>query len=136
MFIIFYKLYFTIFKIFILNQEESKAFTVNLSESYLAKISGYVLWEKNMAGWKVFIDENCDWELQENLEKFTIMDNEWYYEFDNLETWTYKIYEIPHQNWEITNPEGWYYEIDLWNWKVVENMNFENIRIKENDNKE
>ena len=89
-----------------------------------------------MAWWKVFIDENGDWELQENKEKFTVTDNNGFYEFKELETWSYRVYEIPHQNWEIIVPESWYYEIDLINWEDVQNIDFENLITKENDNKE
>ena len=61
-----------------------------------------VLWntKSKMSWWKIFIDENNDWELQENQENFVITDNTWYYEFNELESWSYNIVQIPHKNWE------------------------------------
>jgi hypothetical protein len=68
-----------------------KAVPKSLNEVW--SISWYVTWDikAKMAWWKVFIDENWDWELQENVEKFVITDNNWYYEFENLEKWKYSI---------------------------------------------
>lgn len=82
-----------------------------------------------MAWLKICIDSNLDWDCQENEEYFNITNNDWYYEFSSLETWYYRILEIPHQNWEVTN-NNWYYDIDLSNWEVVSNIDFGNYKSK------
>ena len=63
---------------------------------------------------------------------FNVTNNDWYYEFDSLETWTYKILEIPHQNWIVTN-NNWYYYIKLSNWELITDNNFGNYKIKANN---
>jgi protocatechuate 3,4-dioxygenase beta subunit len=57
-----------------------------------------------MAGWKVYFDTNNNGSLQENSEPFQVSNNQGYYEFDSLIAGTYKIREIPHQNWAILSP--------------------------------
>ena len=83
-----------------------------------------------MVWWKVCIDLNNNNECEENSEPFNVTNNNWYYEFDSLSTWIYKIIEIPHQNWEITYPWTNYYNIDLDNWQKISDRNFWNIKTK------
>jgi len=90
-------------------------------------------WEKTMAWCKVYIDLNNNNDCEENIELFNVTNNDWYYEFDSLVTWTYKILEIPHQNWVVTNPTIWYYNVNLLNWQVVTNKIFWNFKIKGNN---
>jgi len=119
---------------------------VNRPETYAWNISWYVYddsneneirdeWEKYMAWWKICIDLNNNNDCEENSEPFITTNNEGYYEFDSLETWTYKILEIPHQNWRVTNPIDWYYNINLQNGQVLTNKNFWNFKFKGNNKK-
>ncbi|MDD2907808.1 MAG: hypothetical protein PHH98_04150 [Candidatus Gracilibacteria bacterium] len=82
-----------------------------------------------MAGWKVCIDLNNDGNCQEQSEPFNLTNNDGYYEFNSLATGIYKILEISHQNWIITNNSG-YYNIDLSNGEVLINKNFGNFKFK------
>ncbi|EKE28175.1 MAG: hypothetical protein ACD_3C00086G0019 [uncultured bacterium (gcode 4)] len=82
-----------------------------------------------MAWWKVFLDLNWDWILQENKESFTTTDKNWNYTFDNLEKWNYVIIEIPHQNWNQIKPKK-KYDFYLNSWQNVLNFDLENIFIK------
>ncbi|EKE28180.1 MAG: hypothetical protein ACD_3C00086G0024 [uncultured bacterium (gcode 4)] len=95
-------------------------------------ISGYVKWDTNasMAWWKVFIDKNDNWKLEEYSEIFTTTDNKWYYRFDNLEKWNYNIAEIPHQNWNLIKPTNYKYNLYLNNWQNVINLDFVNTFTK------
>jgi len=86
--------------------------------------------EKTMAWWKICIDINQDSDCQENTEPFNLTNNDWYYEFNWLATGIYKILEIPHQNWIVTNPSIKYYNIQLSNWQKVTNKNFGNLKTK------
>jgi hypothetical protein len=127
------------------NIEEVKTINFSLTErpeTYAWNISWYVYddsnengiqdeWEKFMAGWKICIDLNNNNDCEEQIEPFNITNNDWYYEFDSLATWTYKILEIPHQNWIITNPIDWSYNINLQNWQKVEQKNFWNFKVKQ-----
>jgi hypothetical protein len=110
-------------------------------ETYQGEISWYVYedtnsnWikdttEKAMAWWKMCIDKNNNWTCEENNESFIVTNNQWYYEFNWLATWNYKILEIPHQNWTVTNPTSKYYNIQLSNWQKVTNKNFGNFKTK------
>ncbi len=83
-----------------------------------------------MAWWKVCIDLNNNNDCEENIEPFILTNNNWYYEFDSLLTWTYNIKLIPHQNWELINPTSWRYIITLSNWQKVEQKNFWNFKVK------
>ena len=100
-------------------------------------ISGYVYedtnsnwikdtWEKTMAWWKVCIDTNNNG----TSETFNVTNNQWYFEFNGLQTGSYKILEIPHQNWTIFSPSIWYYQVTLTNWQQVNNKNFWNKNTK------
>jgi len=92
----------------------------------------FLKWDTNasMTEWKVFIDKNNDWKLEENLEPFQVTDDKWYYRFDNLEKWSYIIAEVPHQNWNSIKPNNSKYNFYLNNWQSVINLNFENNFIK------
>jgi hypothetical protein len=83
-----------------------------------------------MAWWKVCIDKNNNNDCEENIEPFILTNNDWYYEFDSLVIWTYKILEITHQNWIVTNPIDWKYIINLQNWQRVSQKNFWNYKEK------
>lgn len=83
-----------------------------------------------MAWWKICIDKNNNWDCEENTEPFDVTNNQGYYEFNWLATWTYKILEIPHQNWSVTNPTSKYYTITLTSWQKVTNKNFGNLKTK------
>lgn len=96
------------------------------------RISWYVQGDKNMAGWKVYLDMNNDGKLQENIEPFDVTDNTGYYEFTNLERWDYSVKELPHINWEITTPVHKAYDIYLNSGQSIKNLNFENIKNKKN----
>lgn len=120
--------------------------TINFSliekpETYQWKISWYVYndenndWiqqstEKVMAWWKICIDLNNNNDCEESNEPFNVTNNDWYYDFNWLASWTYKILEIPHQNWIVTNPTTKYYTIQLSNWQIVTNKNFGNLKTK------
>lgn len=110
-------------------------------ETYAWNISWYVYedtnsnWikettEKTMTWWKVCIDLNSNNNCEENVEPFNLTNNNGYYEFDSLITWTYHILEIPHQNWVVTNPTDWKHTINLQNGQVITEKNFWNIKIK------
>jgi len=86
-----------------------------------------------MAWWKVCIDKNNNNDCEENTEPFIVTNNDWYYEFNWLPKWLYKIIEIPHQNWNIITPTNKYYEIDLWIWQEIINKNFWNYKYKGNN---
>jgi len=127
------------------NIEEVKTVSFSLTErpeTYAWNISWYVFddsnengiqdeWEKFMAWWKVCIDINNNNDCEEQNEPFNITNNDWYYEFDSLATWNYKILEIPHQNWIVTN-NNWYYNINLSNWEIITDNNFGNYKVKVN----
>ena len=77
------------------------------------KISGYVyedannnwtkdIGENTMAWWKVYIDKNNNGTCEENTEPFQVTNNQWYYEFNSLATWTYKVRIVPKPNWTTT----------------------------------
>lgn len=68
-----------------------------------------------MAGWKICIDTNNNDDCEENSESFTVTNNDGYYEFQSLQTGIYRVIEIPHQNWIVTNPSSEYYDINLSN---------------------
>lgn len=85
-----------------------------------------------MAWWKVCIDTNNNNDCEENIEPFNVTNNNWYYEFNWLSTWTYNIKLIPHKNWELTNPTSWRYTITLSNWQVITNKNFWAYKTKWN----
>jgi len=87
-------------------------------------------WENVMAWWKMCIDKNNNWTCEENIEPFILSNNNWYYEFNWLATWIYKVLEIPHQNWIVMNPSIKYYTIQLSNWQKVANKNFGNLKTK------
>ncbi|MDD2907477.1 MAG: SdrD B-like domain-containing protein [Candidatus Gracilibacteria bacterium] len=126
------------------NTEEVKTTNFSLTEkpeTYAGNISGYVYddsnkngvqdnGEKYMAGWKICIDKNNNNDCEENIEPFNVTNNDGYYEFDSLITGTYKILEIPHQNWIIINPTDGKYIINLLNGQRVEQKNFGNFKIK------
>ena len=128
------------------NKEEVKTINFTLTEkpeTYAWNISWYIYddsnqnivldsWEKTMAWWKVCIDKNNNNDCEENSEPFNVTNNNWYYEFDSLSTWTYNIKLIPHQNWILTNPISWRYTITLSNWQVVTNKNFWAYKTKWN----
>jgi len=88
-----------------------------------------------MAWWKIYIDSNNDWKLQENQENFVVTDNNWYYEFKDLEKWNYSIKIVMKPNWEQINPITNYYEIKLNNWQNIVNLDFENKFLKWNNKK-
>jgi hypothetical protein len=117
-----------------------------LPETYSWKISWYIYsddnndwvqdeWEKNMAGWKICMDMNNNNECEENIEPFNVTNNTWYYEFNWLETWDYKILQIQRNNWQTTNPTNWYYNISLTNGEQKQNINFGNYKVKGNNKK-
>lgn len=126
------------------NIEQTK--TINFSlverpETYQWEISWYVYedlnnnWvkdsiEKSMAWWKICIDLNNNNDCEESTEPFNLTNNDWYYDFNWLATWNYKILEIPHQNWILTNPTSKYYTIQLSNWQKVTNKDFWNLKTK------
>lgn len=126
------------------NIEETKSTSSKLierPETYQWEISWYVYedlnsnWvkdslEKTMAWWKICIDINNNWDCEENTEPFNLTNNDWYYDFSWLATWIYKILEIPHQNWIVTNPTSKYFTITLSNWQKVTNKNFGNLKTK------
>ena len=126
------------------NQEEPKIINFTLverPETYQWEISWYIYedlnsnWikettEKTMAWWKICIDKNNNNDCEENIEPFILTNNQGYYEFNWLTTWIYKILEIPHQNWILTNPTTKYYTINLSNWQKVTNKNFWNLKTK------
>ncbi|MDD2871762.1 MAG: SdrD B-like domain-containing protein [Candidatus Gracilibacteria bacterium] len=128
------------------NIEENKTINFTLTEkpeTYSGKISGFVYddnnnngiqetTEKLMAGWKVCIDKNNDNTCQENIEPFILTNNDGYYEFNSLATGQYRILEIPHHNWVVTNPTNKYYNISLLNGQIVINKNFGNFKVKIN----
>ena len=110
-------------------------------ETYSWKISWYVYedtnkngvkdtWENTMAWWKVCRDVNNNWTCEENNEPFQISNNQGHYEFNWLATGSYKIIEVPHQNWSILSPTVWYYSITLTNGQQVMNQNFGNKNTK------
>ena len=130
-----------------------KIFTlIERPETYRGNISWYIyddtnqngvkdLWEKGMAGWKVCIDTNTNNTCEESTETFNLSNNDGYYEFDSLRTWTYTILEIPHQNWIVTEPTPTNTNTstttpnpkritNLSNWQRVENQNFGNYKSK------
>ncbi|MDD2907401.1 MAG: SdrD B-like domain-containing protein [Candidatus Gracilibacteria bacterium] len=129
------------------NTEEAKTSNFSLTEkpeTYAGNISGYVYddsnqngvqdnGEKYMAGWKICIDKNNNNDCEENIEPFNVTNNDGYYEFDSLITGSYKILEIPHQNWVVINPTIGYYNVNLSNGQVVTNKNFGNFKIKGNN---
>jgi len=88
-----------------------------------------------MAWWKIYIDSNNDWELQENQEKFVVTDNNWYYEFKDLDRWNYSIKIVMKPNWEQEKPTNKYYDLKLNNWQNIVNLNFENKFLKWNNKK-
>ena len=90
-------------------------------------------YEKLMAWWKVCIDSNNNWTCEENSEPFILTNNDWYYEFNWLPKWLYKIIEIPHTNWNITSPTSLYYSVNLWVWQTIWNKNFGNYKYKGNN---
>jgi hypothetical protein len=123
--------------------EQTKTFTIvqTPAPSNTGKISGYIFEdsnsnnikdsnEKTMAWWKLCIDTNNNNTCEENSETFTISNNQWYYEFDSLSVWAYKILEIPHQNWTVLSPTSWDYTVTLTNSQQVTNKNFGNIKSK------
>ena len=136
------------------NQEGDKSTTFTLierPETYKGNISWYIYddanqnwikgsWEKGMAGWKVCIDANNNNTCEENFEVFNISNNDGYYEFDSLKTWTYSILEVPHQNWIVTQPTTTStttsitttakHTINLLNWQILQNQNFGNFKTK------
>jgi hypothetical protein len=84
------------------------------------------------------MDLNNNNECKENIEPFNVTYNTWYYEFDSLETWDYKILQIQRNNWQAVNPTHWYYDINLWNGEHIQSINFGNYKIKgiiKNNNK-
>ncbi|MDD2907475.1 MAG: hypothetical protein PHH98_02430 [Candidatus Gracilibacteria bacterium] len=83
-----------------------------------------------MAGWKICIDKNNNNDCEENIEPFNVTNNDGYYEFDSLITGSYKILEIPHQNWVVINPTDGKYIINLQNGQRVTNKNFGNFKVK------
>lgn len=98
-------------------------------DQLLSTISWYVLWDKDisMSRWKVCIDENNNGTCEENIEKFVISDKTWYYEFEWLEKWSYKILMVPRKNWEIRNNS---YTLDINNSQNITNLNFSNSFTK------
>ena len=88
-----------------------------------------------MAWWKIYIDSNNDWKLQENQEKFVVTDNNWYYEFKDLGKWNYSIKIVMKPNWEQEKPNNNYYDIKLNNWQNIVNLDFENKFLKWNNKK-
>ncbi len=110
------------------------------SENETWSISWYLKWinspwNSNMAWWKIYIDSNNDWKLQENQESFVVTDNNWYYEFKDLERWNYSIKIVMKPNWEQEKPTNNYFEIKLNNWQNIVNLDFKNKFLKWNNKK-
>ena len=98
-------------------------------ETYSWKISGYIYedansnnikdtWENTMAWWKVYIDKNNNGIYEENIERCQVTNNQGYYEFNSLATWTYKVRIVPKPNW-TTTPTTLQYNITLSNWQSL-----------------
>ena len=128
------------------NIEENKTINFTLTErpeTYSWIISWFVYddsnnnWvqettEKLMAWWKVCIDKNNNWTCEESTEPFILTNNDWFYEFNWLPKWLYKIIEIPHTNWNIISPTNMYFDVNLWIGQEIINKNFGNYKYKGN----
>ena len=93
-------------------------------------ISWYITSNPSNAWWKVCIDVNKNGTCEESIEPFKVTNNTWYYEFTNLEKWTYNVIEVPKNNWETIKPNTKKYNLNLNYWQNFKNINFENVKIK------